>query len=399
MSRFAVTLLLCSGVAHAGVGESAVITLVFPHSARSYAMGEVGVALADGEDALYWNPAGLGVYNARWAGGAGTWFYEPLLPAFNLPDLWHTAISVVCQPPSGEWGGVALDFNYINMGVNPYYDELGREVGAGHCRESVLAAGWGADVFSTGRHFLGLSLKYVNSALAPGIGDGSDGVGRTLAVDAGYIFVPCRTVRLACTFQNMGPSIFYISKDQSDPIPFTVSLAIGHKDTLHGPGNWPVVDLSSEVLAHREFVQRDENGQPLPFFEALFRDAGDQPWRDELAEVQWNWGGEVTFLETVSLRSGFLFDFVGERYEWHMGFGLRFLNHFQFDWGCIHSPEGMWGRYLSRVDPDKTGATGARNGQWQISLGAYDLLHWRRDDLIPFNLDKFPGFPRPGPKH
>lgn len=50
----------------AAVGESSVITLVFPHSARSYAMGEVGVALADHDDIAYWNPAGLGVKNSRW---------------------------------------------------------------------------------------------------------------------------------------------------------------------------------------------------------------------------------------------------------------------------------------------------------------------------------------------
>ncbi|MBN2037684.1 MAG: hypothetical protein JW768_13165 [Chitinispirillaceae bacterium] len=33
--------------AYAAVGQSAVITLVFPYGARSYAMGEVGTALAD----------------------------------------------------------------------------------------------------------------------------------------------------------------------------------------------------------------------------------------------------------------------------------------------------------------------------------------------------------------
>ena len=39
--------------------KSAVITLVFPSGARSLAMGEVGTALADDEQAAFYNPAGL----------------------------------------------------------------------------------------------------------------------------------------------------------------------------------------------------------------------------------------------------------------------------------------------------------------------------------------------------
>jgi hypothetical protein len=57
---------------HAGVGQSAVITLVFPYGARSSAMGEVGTALADDASVLYFNPAGLDVPNDRFIGGCGT---------------------------------------------------------------------------------------------------------------------------------------------------------------------------------------------------------------------------------------------------------------------------------------------------------------------------------------
>ena len=62
------------------IGQSAVITLVFPPGARSLGMGEVGTALADDEDVLYYNPAGLGMQNNRWHGGATTDFYQQLLP-------------------------------------------------------------------------------------------------------------------------------------------------------------------------------------------------------------------------------------------------------------------------------------------------------------------------------
>ncbi|HEX2955211.1 MAG TPA: hypothetical protein VHO70_00160 [Chitinispirillaceae bacterium] len=70
--NFKTTILLCciaSSCTFAGVGESAVLTLIFPYGARSGGMGEVGTALADDESALFFNPAGLGVQNSRWKGG------------------------------------------------------------------------------------------------------------------------------------------------------------------------------------------------------------------------------------------------------------------------------------------------------------------------------------------
>ncbi|MBD3421706.1 MAG: hypothetical protein GF398_16450, partial [Chitinivibrionales bacterium] len=74
----------------AGAFETAVITLGFPVGARSYAMGETGVALADDESALFHNPAGLGVPNQRWQLLGGSYFYEALLPALQLNDLDHS---------------------------------------------------------------------------------------------------------------------------------------------------------------------------------------------------------------------------------------------------------------------------------------------------------------------
>ncbi len=56
------------------VGESAVITLVFPFGARSTGMGEVGTALADDESVLYYNPAGLAIKNSSWKYGSASYF-------------------------------------------------------------------------------------------------------------------------------------------------------------------------------------------------------------------------------------------------------------------------------------------------------------------------------------
>ena len=46
------------------VGQSAVVTLVFPFGARNTGMGEVGTSLADDDAVLFYNPAGLAVQNS-----------------------------------------------------------------------------------------------------------------------------------------------------------------------------------------------------------------------------------------------------------------------------------------------------------------------------------------------
>jgi len=106
--------------------QSAVITLNFPLSVRSLAMGEAGCALADDEGVAFYNPAGLGVPNPRWRGGAVMGSGEYLLPALMLPDLYHIhAVGIYQTPPLTRWGGVALDVNYISFGNNEATNDEG----------------------------------------------------------------------------------------------------------------------------------------------------------------------------------------------------------------------------------------------------------------------------------
>lgn len=52
--------LLFVAVIHAAIGQSSVITLAFPWGARSTGLGETFTGIADDEQALFYNPAGLG---------------------------------------------------------------------------------------------------------------------------------------------------------------------------------------------------------------------------------------------------------------------------------------------------------------------------------------------------
>jgi hypothetical protein len=55
-----VLLLFVWGTSFSGVGQSAVITLVFPPGARATGLGEAFTGLSNDANALFFNPAGLG---------------------------------------------------------------------------------------------------------------------------------------------------------------------------------------------------------------------------------------------------------------------------------------------------------------------------------------------------
>ena len=45
-----------------------------------------------------------------------------------------------------------------------------------------------------------------------------------------------------------------------------------------------------------------------------------------------------------------------------------------FDWSYIYSPEGFLKGILQDINPNKTGATGARNGQWRVFQFLFNSL-------------------------
>lgn len=355
------------------IGQSAVITLAFPFGARGTGMGETGVSLADDESVVFWNPAGLGVRNERWHGGSVSNFYERLLPAFNIPDLWHTAFAACYQPrpsdngPCFDFGGFGFFFNFLNFGENQQYDAYGRLVNTFSSYEYVLALAWGFSFADMGAENLsaGITAKYAHSALAPGIDeyDPNAGIGKTVAFDLGLLYRFNFGMRLGLTFQNMGPSVYYISRDEADPIPFTIRLALGFKREFI-ISNVRAVRLCAEYSLDREFVYNEPYKQPAPFWEALYKSVNDEPLSQELSEIIHHTGVEVTLFNTGSLRYGIMIDDAGSRRELNFGWGLSWLNHFNFDFSYIHSPNG----------------SEARDRQRRYSFSFYNMFRWSEND-------------------
>jgi len=289
--------------------------------------------------------------------------FEQLLPELGIPDLWHLYIGQIF--PTQDWGTIGLSINYLFMGENQIYDALGNETRRVKSWEGVFNLSYGFPITKKDLS-LGLNAKYVVSALAPG-GPSGEGVGYTFALDVAVLkrdfFL--KGFDLGFMLQNMGPHIFYIDRDNVDPIPFTLRLGLAYRAV-----QTPIHDLKFVLDLHKEVVKNYFYEKPDPFWKALITDLVTDTadnWEEELQEININLGMEYWYNNVIAVRSGLLFDYIGERYELNLGLGLKY-GTLKFDFSYIVAPEGFMKGLLQKINSNKDGATGVRDGQWRISF-------------------------------
>jgi hypothetical protein len=345
-------------------------------------MAEVGTALADDESALYFNPAGLSVPNQRWQWGSVSYYREPMLRNLGIYDIVHSSVSAYLQPPpETKIGGFGVYYNHFKLGRNYLTDALGNSFKEVNSWEGVLAAGWGfnlAELGDSSRHY-GFALKYFVSALAPGLGENNEGTARGIAVDIGLLRLFRNGLRFGFTLVNMGPPVFYVSRSQEDPIPFTMNCALGYKKTFY-QRNIHLFDLAGELRLDKELVINNFDGKPDPFYKAMFKDLFNEPLLYEIQEINYHIGIELGVFNTYFYRQGFLFDYIGERFEMTMGGGLHLFRHINADYSIIISPEGFLKPLLKSIDKNKDGASGSHHLQWRLNFTFTGIGKFKRSD-------------------
>ncbi len=355
------------------IGQSAIITLQFPYGAREAAMGECGVALADDQSCMFYNPAGLGVISESMNKGAAGHFFEPLLPALKLSDVWHLAAPMlVWQDNRHYFGGVGVSVNYLNFGRNDITNQNGVVEGQYNADEVVVGLSYGDDLLHdlhNGSSFAyGASFKYARSKLT---NDNSQ-IGRTYAIDAALLGVTSFGLRMGGGLYNMGPAVSYGSGNgsQSNPIPFTVRIGIAWKYPLVIEG-MDLLKVACEGNLDREIVRQNPDSKPDNFIRAIYDDVihdTSETRDDEIKKITRHLGAELTVMNTGSFRFGYMIDPAGDRYETHWGFGVSVFNHISFDYAYIISPDDR-----------------PRNGQWSIGLNIFNITELRADDIKWWN--------------
>ncbi|MCB9496181.1 MAG: PorV/PorQ family protein [Fibrobacteria bacterium] len=334
------------------------------HSNNGLGANDASLVSTQGND--LWISTSGGVVRARKAKGQMGLFYETLLPALNLKDLYHMYGAVTW--PVEEWGTFGGYMNFISFGENEITDQNDStqvfnsyEMVGAFSYGTRLSRDWG----------LGTNFKLIHSSLAPGItvdGQTEDGTATSYAFDVSVLrknlLLPGFSLGMA--IMNMGPGVFYIDRDQTDPIPLTWKLGLSYrafKTANHG--------LTLAADYSRETVSRDEDGRSRNFLQGVYYGIAE-PWGEgqapansgwgdilqkNLEESIYNMGFEYNYSNLLSLRSGLLFDPGGYRQEMDIGVGVTVSDILQFDYA-----------YIKEVALIGTQPAGVREGQSRFSM-------------------------------
>lgn len=327
------------------------------HSGNALVNNNDLVIESQGDDVWFVTDAGVERYNS--AKSMVGLFYEQLLPALNIPDLFHAFMGGTF--PLQEWGTVGGFINFISFGEITYTDELG-ETKEFPARELVGALSYGTKIGK--KTSLGINLKFIYSALAPDLSptqDQEDGRAVSYAVDVGFLWkkVLLNKVSFGLVMQNIGPAVFYVDRTQTDPLPFTWKLGVSY-EVFNIPSNRLIIasDLNREAVyfekddpspapvyigAWKDIIEPDDRGENSSYFGAMLD--------ENIRKTVYNLGMEYTYANVVAFRSGLLYDIKGKRNELNLGGGLLVSDVLQADLSFIRDIGG-----------------GIRDGQWRASL-------------------------------
>jgi len=182
--------------ARAGSGEEQV-----PVGPRPLAMGGAFTAVAEGPDALYWNPAGLGRLRVSTIRVTNAELY-----GLGIQDNVVALVS-----PLGARFGVGLEWYHSGFDDGSVEDKLNR---------LTFALGW-----QPIPHFsAGASLKYnVYNQLAEGVDQGR---GSGVGMDLGLLFQPYRQLTLGAIWRDVGGSTLHFD-DGMTSRPYDSELVLG----------------------------------------------------------------------------------------------------------------------------------------------------------------------------
>jgi outer membrane protein OmpA-like peptidoglycan-associated protein len=199
---------ICAKNERAGLCSASFLKLGI--GARSSAMGEAFIGLADDSTSLFWNPAGLATLEIEEL----SLHYEKW-----LEDLSHHTVS---------YAHILNDLSCFAIGLNSIFiDKLEKRRGANPSiePEGFFKANDLSLHFAYGRRLknnilLGIALKNIYQRIENASGCG-------FAFDVGAIYKIKRNLNLACLFQNIGPKMG-IYKERI-PLPFSFQFGLWYK--------------------------------------------------------------------------------------------------------------------------------------------------------------------------
>ncbi len=231
-------------------------------------------------------------------------------------DLYYEYLSYV-QHMEG-WGTVGANLTFLSLGENVRVDEFNNILGTFDSFEMAFAFSYGTRLSPS--LSAGLSAKIIYSHLADqGAGlEKGKGSGSSFALDAGLLYKTfIKRLTLGTALTNLGPNIAYIDLNQSDPLPRNLAVGLAYRIV-----NTPFNRLTVTFEVNKELVGLDD------------------PLSTEMKEAIENMGIEYWYGTYVALRTGYIYDQVGDIKTATFGAGLQY-GLFRFDFAYIPSSKDL----------------------------------------------------------
>jgi len=309
--------------------EASVIFLLIEPGSRPGGMGQAYVAQVDDGFAQYWNPGAMSfnrknqfaLMHSNWFGSLGG----------DLSDMYYEYFGWNKYFEELQ-GNLGFNLIFLTYGTQEKTDETGKFLGTFTSYELALGSTYGYQY--SDNLGLGLGFKIIWSDLSPegtgGTETGAKGRGLSYAFDLAFLrknfFL--NGLSWGINLQNVGPNITYVDNDQSDPLPMNFRMGLSYRiyedDFLKFTAN---ADMN-KMLANNDWVLKR-------LVSAWYDDGGFMSRRERESTIL-GFGGEMTYLNLLSGRIGFLYDEEGKRKGVSFGAGIqhtfaqRYLGYFNF---------------------------------------------------------------------
>ena len=339
------TLFIFLGVFHfagaqlpvSSAGGASVLFLRSGLSARVTGLGEAFTALADDENSLYYNPAGLfRMANTRFTLNHTQWFedikFDNLSFGYRIRDR----------------AGIAFGISHMWMPQIQGKNEIGQNTGKLSVSSSIFQVGIGFPVLDN--VYGGATVKYFSDNLASYVSSG-------FALDVGvFVYTIIPELTFGASVQNLGAKVKYNEASQDLPLTLRAGLAYSIPQRT--------INLSVDVL------------------------------KSQGSGLKVNMGGEYRVTNNLSLRTGNQFS-TGDLFTPSFGLGLAFeeryiLNYTYFsnsDLGSTHrigftfnlySP----GKKAFRPQDNRPGSIGKKVGKITVQKPRNLRVFFRRDRIV-----------------
>lgn len=197
-----------------GPGTSAANFLKIPVGARETSLGGAFTAVADNADAVFYNPAGLGLLAAP----EFSYAFNNYLP--GVSQQWLAAAYPAAR------GSLGLGVNYLSVKAFDSYDNADNRTGSVSAYDLSLHLGYGGGL-ETDLEFLpslryGAAVKYISERL-----DTSKASG--YGVDAGLLLLtPVKNLRLGLGVENLAASRLEFIRGGAKP-PFKFKTGVSYR--------------------------------------------------------------------------------------------------------------------------------------------------------------------------